>query len=121
MSAKSARRLGTARAPDWIGDDAKAIWLRLAPVVPDDKLTRETADAFAQLCVALATYEEAHGIVLETGLLIAQGNELAQSPAYPIRSHQGQVALTWLRMFGLTPEQPPTKPGRGGYRPHLVE
>jgi P27 family predicted phage terminase small subunit len=107
--------------PSWLGDDARAVWERLAPVVPDDKLTAATADGFALLCVALATYEEAHGIIIDTGLLIAQGQELVTNPAYGIRMQQNPVALNLLKTYGLTPDQPPpTKPGRGP-RPHLVE
>ena len=140
MGAQRARRLGAVTSngdgsehvqpeppalpdpPAMLGDDALKVWTRLAPIVPDDKLTQQTADAFAQLCIALATYEEAHGIIIEAGLLIAQGQDLVPNPGYPIRSHQGGVALNLLRLFGLTPDQPPsTKPGRGGYRPHLVE
>ena len=89
--------------PAYLGDDARNVWERLAPVVPDDKLTVETADTFALLCVALATYEEAHGIVVvETGLLIAQGQELVTNPAYGIRMQQNPVVLNLLKTFGLT-------------------
>ncbi len=107
--------------PGWLGDDAAKVWALLAPIVPGDNLTAATADSFALLCVALATYQEAHGIILEAGLLLAQGQDLVQNPAYAIRSQQNPVALGLLKTFGLTPDTPPsTKPGRG-YRPHLVE
>jgi P27 family predicted phage terminase small subunit len=108
--------------PAWLGDDAVKVWTQLAPIVPDDNLTAATADSFALLCVALATYQEAHGIILEAGLLLAQGQDLVQNPAYAIRSQQNPVALALLKTFGLTPDTPPsTKPGCGGYRPHLVK
>ena len=108
-------------APGWLGDEARNVWDRLAPQVPDNKLTAATAEAFALLCISLATYQEAHSIITDSGMLIAQGQDLIPNPALAIRSQQNPVAAAWLKTFGLTPDTPPsTKPGRG-YRPHLVE
>ncbi len=108
-------------APAWLGDEARQVWDRLAPLVPDSKLTPATADAFALLCVSVATYAEAHEIIATTGLLIAQGQDLIPSPALAIRNQQDPTVARWLKTFGLTPDTPPpAKPGRG-YRPHLVE
>jgi P27 family predicted phage terminase small subunit len=108
--------------PGWLGDDARKVWDRLAPLVPDGNLTEATAEAFALCCVAVATYSEAHGIVIEAGLLIAEGQALLPNPALAIRTTHNALTASWLKTFGLTPDTPPsTKPGRGGYRPHLVE
>lgn len=100
--------------PPWLDDDAKAVWDRLAPVVPPGRLTPATAETFGLLCVALATYAEAHSLIQTTGLLIAEGQNLAPNPALPIRTQHDAVAAKYLRAFGLTPDQPQTsRPARG--------
>lgn len=107
--------------PGWLEDDARGVWDRLAPVVPDGRLTPATAEGFALLCVALAAYTEADKLVTISGLLVAQGQDLVPAPALAIRDRQGGDVARWLKTYGLTPDsQPPGKPQRPG-RPHLVE
>ena len=67
--------------PDWLAEEARAVWTRLAPDVPPGRLTRHTREAFAQLCVALATYTEADQLITskherDTATLRATGRDL---------------------------------------------
>ena len=111
----------TAGPPAWLDADARQVWDRLAPVVPAGRLTTATAEGFALLCVAVAAYAEANDLVSETGMLIAQGQDLVPSPALSIRNGLDPVVARWLRTYGLSPDsQPPAQPPRPG-RPHLVE
>ena len=110
--------------PDWLGDDAKAIWRDLAPHVPDGRLHPGSADLFAMYCTTLAAYRESDGIVQEAGMLIAAGQDLVPNPALPIRSQADATAARWARTFGLSPDAAPAAPPPGKGRrqlPHLVE
>ena len=105
--------------PDWLAEEARAVWTRLAPDVPPGRLTRHTREAFAQLCVALATYTEADQLITSTGLMVAQGQDVVPNPALAIRDRQSATVATWLKAFGLTPDTP-SQPQRGIRRTDLT-
>ena len=107
--------------PEWLSDEARALWDRLAPVVPAGNLTVANAELFAMFCTSLATYAEADGIINAAGLLITAGQDLIPSPALQIRTQADGLAGRWAKTFGLTPDAAPAKPARGGGMRHLRE
>jgi len=123
---KGGTRTGTAPPPPPPGPPgtlsaaARDVWERLAPHVPDGKLTAATADLFAMLCVQVATWHEADQLVNDAGLLIAAGQDLVPSPALTIRVQADVMTGRWAKLFGLTPDVPAAAPSRGGMR-HLRE
>lgn len=111
----------TAEPPDSLSDDARDIWHRLAPCVPDGRLTDATADQFAMLCAQIATWHEATADLNDTGL--TTWNDTSQGPnlMLAIRNTADQTAARWAKEFGLDPatqariaqpDQPAQKPQR---------
>lgn len=107
--------------PDWLAGDAREVWDRLSPLTAPGRLTAATSEAFAMLCVSLATYAEADELLRENSLLLFDGQTPYPHPALAIRDRQDATAARWLKTFGLTPDAEPAR-DPGPYRPpHLVE
>jgi P27 family predicted phage terminase small subunit len=124
-------RTGTARSDpgrlplppqDGLSDRARDTWTRLAPLVPDGRLTEATADMFAMLCTQIATWREAEELVQETGILTVAGQDLVTNPALSIRDHADSMTARWAKAFGIAPDSPQAAmpQGRTGPR-HLRE
>jgi P27 family predicted phage terminase small subunit len=109
--------------PDTLTGDARAIWLRLAPLVSPGRLTEASSDLFAMLCVQIATFWEAHQLVDETGILTAPGAELLPNPALAIRDHADNQVQRWAKHFGILPDATPAQQaaGRPAKMRHLHE
>jgi len=108
--------------PDSLSGKARDTWTRLAPLVPDGRLTEATADMFAMLCTQIATWQEAEELVQETGILTVAGQDLVTNPALAIRDHADTMTARWAKAFGIAPDAPQAAApsGRTGPR-HLRE
>ena len=120
----------TVDPPAWLSDKVRAQWEDLAPHLPEP-LTPADVPAFAALCVALVSYQEACEAIDGpdgAGLLITNSREdVVPNPALRIRDQQDAIVAKWSARFGLTPDvRRQLRPGAAapsGPRgiPHLVE
>lgn len=102
---------GAGAPPDWLGDDARAIWFQLAPPMTRSGLATTVDErTLGRYCVLLALWIRA-----------SKACQKAQSQAYPTKNRKGQITghrelpafaelrrlgpqlLQLEREFGLTP------------------
>ncbi|MGI8310681.1 phage terminase small subunit P27 family [Saccharopolyspora hattusasensis] len=111
--------------PEWLSDEAKKIWERLAPgLIARNVLTPWDADAFTVLCESLARYKAATALVNGSALLVQGSTGLVRNPALQVQSEAERAFLTYAARFGLTPsdrqalktEVADAKPGPGAER-----
>lgn len=109
-------------APPSLPEPARAVWERLAPLVPDGRLNPATADMFAMLCTQVATWHEANQLIAETGLLAATDTgAIGPSAALAVRSHADAMTARWAAAFGIAPDRPAAAPGKAAVVRHLRE
>lgn len=97
---------GEVVAPEWIGDDARAEWARLAPdLVRTGVLTAWDTDAFAVLVTAIVHHRQAAQLVNTTGVVVANPNGAGAipNPALRVVTEQARIITTYGGRFGLTP------------------
>ncbi len=88
------------RAPDWLSDDAKAEWRRVAPVLLQrGSLTIEVQATLAHYCVAVGRCAEAQRIIAKEGLIIGT----RKNPACAIQADAMNSARQLAMELGLTP------------------
>jgi len=101
----AARLTETPDAPDYLSDNAKIQWYRVAPAaVALGTLSEADFAAFALLCETLATAEEARAVVARDGFLVAteNGGQKAHAAIKVLETARNQ-ARGLLADFGLTP------------------
>ncbi|TWP47422.1 phage terminase small subunit P27 family [Lentzea tibetensis] len=95
---------GTIEPPDWLSDDARAVWDRLAPgLIARKVLTVWDADAFVVLCQALARYKQATALLNGSHLLVQGAGGLVKNPVLGIQAEAERTFLTYAARFGMTP------------------
>jgi P27 family predicted phage terminase small subunit len=95
--------------PEWVSDEAAAVWRRLAPAMAIDAAT----DALTVYCCAVADYEHAQQTLDRTGVVVrgARGG-LVRNPLVLVRNEAAQTMRGLAPVLGLTgapapPEEPP--------------
>ena len=104
--------------PEWMGDDARAEWLRVLPILFTDRRTLSVADLaiFGNYCVAIGQVAEANRILSKEGLTFTGPSGPKRHPALAIRSDGMTQARQMAAELGLTPAsrgRPGIKPGGG--------
>lgn len=97
--------LGTAQMPDWLSDEAKAEWQRLAPKLEMlGILTAHDTMSFAAYCQAYAKWKEAEIFMNENGTIVRTGNGYWQQvPQVSISMQNLKIMMALSARFGLTP------------------
>lgn len=91
-------------APEWISDEARAIWNRYAPsLIKRGVLTYWDIEAFVVLCNALVRYKDACQLVDASSVLIGAGGRLEPNPALKVLRDAEDVFLRYAARFGMTP------------------
>lgn len=94
-------------APDYLDDDARAVWDRLAPDLErQGVLTAWDVDALAVFCTAVVHHRRAVQTVNQTQVLLkASGGHtgIVKHPAMQIIRDQAAVIRAFGQEFGLTP------------------
>lgn len=95
-------------APDYLDDDARAIWDRLAADhFAKVGATHWDADALAVYCTAVVHHRRAVQLVNSTGVLIKAGSRghggLVKHPAMQVIRDQAAIIRAYAQEFGLTP------------------
>lgn len=93
-------------APDWLGEDPRAVWEQFAPIVFEsgaDMLTGADVVVFATLCEAVAHLREACQILDSTAVILDQGGRFVTNPAWQVARQQARVVLALAEAFGMTP------------------
>lgn len=92
--------------PDWLPDEAKAEWGRVAPTLVTLKLIKpEDRATFAAYCNAWARYVDAVQMYTDQGMTtysLKTGREFVH-PAVAIAQTASAELLRYAREFGLTP------------------
>jgi len=90
--------------PDWLSEDARAVWDRYAPsLIARGVMTYWDVDAFAVVCNALARYRDACMLVDASSVLIGSSGRLEPNPALKIVKDAEDTFLRYAARFGLTP------------------
>jgi P27 family predicted phage terminase small subunit len=101
----AARLMETPEAPEYLSDNAKIHWCRVAPAaVALGTLSEADFAAFALLCETLATAEEARTVVARDGFLVPteNGGQKAHAAIKVLETARNQ-ARGLLSDFGLSP------------------
>jgi len=91
--------------PDYLDDDALAVWQRLAPSLEArGVLTVWDTDAFGAFCTAVVHHRRAVAMVNRTNVVLGrtQGS-LTKHPAMQVIRDQAALMVTLGGRFGLTP------------------
>jgi P27 family predicted phage terminase small subunit len=96
---------GKVEIPDWLNEDARAEWKRLAPEMERLKLlTPLDAHAFAMYCDSYARWASCEKFLNENGLFyVSAAGKLLERPQVRIAQGYGQAARAFGSEFGLTP------------------
>lgn len=96
---------GELDAPEWMTDEAKEIWNRLAPdLIRKKVLTPWDVDSFAVFCDAVVQYRKASAAVATGGVLIkGRRDGVVKNPALQIVRDAAQTIRAYAGEFGLTP------------------
>jgi P27 family predicted phage terminase small subunit len=96
-------------APDYLDDDARQVWERLAPtMIAKAMLTTWDVDLFATYCTAVVHHRRAVVLVNQTNVLItarttAGGNGVVKHPAMQVIRDQAAIMIAIGGRFCLTP------------------
>ncbi|WP_423488003.1 phage terminase small subunit P27 family [Mycobacteroides sp. PCS013] len=93
-------------APEWLPDEGKAEWARVAPTLATLKLIKpEDRAAFAAYCNAWAQYVQAVRMYKDEGLTIInpQSGRESVHPAVTVAQTASRELLRYAQHFGLTP------------------
>ena len=101
---------GLPECPDWLSDDAKAVWSQITPILQKmGVLTIADGNALARYCTALAQWREAEMFLQKYGLTypVKSGNGTVkcffQWPQVAIVQKLSLVLTRLEQEFGLTP------------------
>ena len=91
--------------PDWLADEAKEEWRRVAPKLERlGLLTEIDRTALAAYCQEYARWVEAEAVLAEVGMVIeTEKGYLYQRPELGIARKALQLIKSWCAEFGLTP------------------
>ena len=94
--------------PEWLDDDAKSEWRRIAPMLARlGVLTETDGDALAAYCEAFTTWKTATKRIRQFGMVIKVGKTGIEipimSPYVKIAHHAMQQMKGFLTEFGMTP------------------
>lgn len=92
--------------PEWLGDEAKAVWKQMAPALQKaGLLTVLDVAAFTCLCQCAAEIEIASKILKQDGHVITSGDKgyKQQHPAVGMLRSAWRMLLSFAGEFGLTP------------------
>ena len=101
--------VGPPDCPDWLSDDAKAVWEQIVPLMADGVLTRDSGNALARYCDAFVRWKAAAVFLREHGdtyeLLDKDGKLrcVVQRPEVAIYANLASMLAKLEREFGLTP------------------
>jgi len=97
--------LGIPDMPEWLPEDAKAEWQRVAPeLVKLGLLAKIDGSSLAAYCEAFARWKQAVEIMAKEGVtFVTAGGYTAQHPAVGIANKAKADMLRFGREFGLTP------------------
>lgn len=97
--------LGTAQMPDWLSDEAKAEWNRLAPKLTMlGLLTAQDEMSFAAYCQAYAKWKDAEIFMNNNGTIVrTDSGYWQQVPQVSISSQNLKIMMALSARFGLTP------------------
>ncbi len=101
---------GIPRYPDWLSDEGRRVWRRLAPLLTQMKvLTLADRDALAAYCHTYARWREAEDFISKHGMTYPIRDEkgnvrcLQQFPQVAIARNSLLVLRAFMQEFGLTP------------------
>lgn len=92
-------------APDFLDDDARAVWDRLAPTLrARSMLTIWDVDLFAVYCTAVTHHRRAARMVNADGVTVSgDGGRTVKHPAMQVLRDQAMILATLSGRFGLSP------------------
>lgn len=92
-------------APDWLDDDAKAVWANLVPQLHAKGLfTAWDLEVFAVFCEAVVHHRKACELVDNSAILLKGAHgAMAKNPALQIVRDSAQVIRAYAQEFGLSP------------------
>lgn len=104
--------------PEWLSEDARGEWLRVLPILLNERRTISIADLsiFAHYCVAVGQVAQANRILESEGLTFSGPSGPKRHPAIAIRSDGMTQARQMAAELGLTPAsrgRPGIKSGGG--------
>lgn len=91
--------------PDWLDDEAKAEWLRVAPMLArNGLLTEMDVDALTAYCSAWVRWKKANAEIRRFGMIVKSPNGYPiQSPYLPIANKALLQMRSLMADFGMTP------------------
>lgn len=91
--------------PEWLGEDARAEWDRVAPILIEERRTLTVTDiaSLANYCVAIGQAAEASRIITKEGMTFQSKSGPKKHPAVAIRSDAMTQARLLAGELGLTP------------------
>jgi P27 family predicted phage terminase small subunit len=94
-----------AAPPEWLDEEAKAEWHRLAPMLERlGVLTESDTGALTAYCEAWATWKGATQKIRQFGMVIKGRNEIPMQSPYVRIAHNALIQMRGLLVeFGLTP------------------
>lgn len=95
----------TAAPPDYLSDEAKKEWLRVAPIlVRNGLLTEMDLDALGTYCAAFATWREATEKLRQFGMVVKSPTGYPiPSPYLPIANQATKQMRAIMADFGMNP------------------
>lgn len=111
---------GAPDPPEWLADEAKDLWRRVAPTLDRLELLKpEDAEVFAAYCTAWAVFVDAVKTYQAEGLIVTnkRSGRKAVHPAVTAAQSASRDMLRLAQEFGLTPAAElnlAKKPGDGG-------
>lgn len=92
-------------APEWLEDDAREEWDRVAPVLIRERRTLTDADlsSLANYCVATGLVVQMSRVIAKEGATFMSSNGPRKHPAVAIRSDAMTQARLLAAELGLTP------------------
>lgn len=104
--------------PDWLSDDARAEWERVAPILIDERRTLTVTDlaSLANYCVAVGRAAESERIIARDGIIVTVKGVPKKHPAVAVSSDAMTQARLLAGELGLTPvsRSRPAARGDGG-------
>lgn len=91
--------------PDWLSDDARSEWERVAPILIEERRTLTMTDVatLANYCVAVGRAAEAERLIAREGMIYQSKTGPKKHPAVAISSDAQTQARLLAGELGLTP------------------
>lgn len=97
-------------APDYLDDDARAVWVRVAPpLIERGTLVEHESDLFAAYCTAVVHHRRAADLVNRSNVLLKNSAGAVKHPAMQVLRDQAAVMASLAKRWQLDvePEQTP--------------